>query len=216
MDPVVNAPMKRQTAYCVWIRDIHGTKQQIDAATGLPYIPVQDKHVVRVNVLGSVIDSSCSDAYGNVVIDDGSAQIRLKVWGDDLHLLQPIQVGNLVLVIGRIAEYNGERYLRPEVVRSIDYDWALLRRLQLVKEYGVPAREEKFVVADEVRPVPEVEPSLNARGIIMETIEKLEEVSEEQLIEACKMAKDKVTTALYDLLKEGEVFSPKKGFYRLV
>src|SRR3989338_836417 len=166
-DPV-SGPIKRQTAYKIWLKDVHLVESKFDEVSGLPSFSLHGKQVLRV------------------------------------------------LVIGRIAEYQGERYLRPEIIRIVDLDWALLRRLELMKEYGVPTKEEKIVLPKEKDSVPEVEPSLAARERILHTIEKNEEVSENVLLEECKMSKDKVMVALYDLLKEGEIFSPKKGFYRLV
>ncbi|HIH14877.1 MAG: hypothetical protein QT08_C0023G0007 [archaeon GW2011_AR17] len=214
-DPV-SGPIKRQTAYKIWLKDVHLVESKFDEVSGLPSFSLHGKQVLRVNVIGSVIGSFQSGMYGSLVLDDGSAQVRVKVWADDLSLIENKTIGDFVLVIGRIAEYQGERYLRPEIIRIVDLDWALLRRLELMKEYGVPTKEEKIVLPKEKDSVPEVEPSLAARERILHTIEKNEEVSENVLLEECKMSKDKVMVALYDLLKEGEIFSPKKGFYRLV
>lgn len=208
--------MKRQTAYKVWMKDIHAAQSQIDATNGFPSFVLEGRTFVRVNVIGSIIDTFTSGTYGSFVVDDGSAQVRLKVWGEDLYLFEGKGIGDLVLVIGRVAEFNGERYIRPEIIRSISQDWALLRRIELTKAFGAPQKEDKVVMEKESSSAPEVEPSLAAREIILTTIEKQEEVSEQELFQACALPKDKVTVALYDLLKEGEIFSPKKGFYRLV
>ncbi|MBI5797284.1 hypothetical protein HZA98_00080 [Candidatus Woesearchaeota archaeon] len=214
--PQATVAMKRQTAYKIWIHDIHSASMLVDAGTGLPFYSIRDLHVVRVNILGIVIDRFVSEAYGSLVLDDGSGQVRLKVWGDDISLIQDVDVGNLVLVIGRLADFEKERYVRPEIVRGVHYDWALLRRLELVQQFGTPSREEKVVVSEKRVAEKEVEPSLAAREIILQTIEKHEEVDEAMFLSACHMPQEKVQNALYDLLKEGEVFSPKKGFYRLV
>jgi RPA family protein len=207
---------KRQTAYKVWVKDIHSSVQKKDNATSLVSFEINNKNVVRVNLVASIIESNVSGNYGVMVVDDGSAQVKLKVWNDDLWLLEDKQVGDFVLIIGRIAEFNNERYVRPEIIRNVSFDWALLRRLELIKEYGTPKVEEKVVVSVEEMPMKEVEPSLVAREIILRTVEKMDDVSEEDLIAACKMPKEKVLVAIYDLLKEGEIFSPQKGFYRLV
>jgi RPA family protein len=208
--------MKRQTAYKVWIKQVHTTQNLIDEKTGLPYYALGEKHVVRVNIIGSIIDSFSSGGYGSLVIDDGSAQIRLKVWGEDLSLVEEKNIGDFVLVIGRIADFNDERYIRPEIVRGIGYDWALLRRVELIKAFGVPEKDEKVILQKEQGSLPEVEPSLAAREMILTLIDKREEISEEELFKSCSLPLDKVQIALYDLLKEGEIFSPKKGLYRLV
>ena len=143
MDPSQKI-IKRQTAYRVWLRDIHSSESQVDETSGLKIFSAYGKHIVRVNVIGSVIGYFYSGGYGSLVIDDGSAQVRLKVWADDLSLVEGRDIGDFVLIIGRIAEFKGERYIRPEIVRLISLDWALLRRLELMKEYGVPIKKKKL------------------------------------------------------------------------
>lgn len=203
---------KRQTAYKAWISDIHSAENKVDE-NGLNSYLSNAKNLVRVNVIANIIENNLSGNYGILVVDDGSAQIKLKVWNEDLWLLEGKNVGDFVLIIGRIADFNGERYLRPEIIRNINFDWALLRRLELMKDH-VPG--SKVVVQKEEGVMKEVEPSLVAREIILNTVEKMDDVSEEDLIKACNMNKEKVLVAIYDLLKEGEIFSPQKGFYRLV
>jgi RPA family protein len=207
---------RRQTAFKVWIQNVHTSQEKIKQDTGLPYLDIKEKQVVRVHLFGSVVDKNIVDGYGSVVLDDSSASIRLKVWGEDVSLLESLNTGDLVFVVGRYAMYQDERYVRPEIVRRVSMDWALFRRLELTKEYGLPSMQEKVLVKSEELPVEEVEPSLSLRENIISEIEKEDEVSESQLVEACKMPADKVLLVLQDLLKEGEVFCPKKGYYRLV
>jgi len=207
---------KRQTAYKFWIKDLYSGIPKVDETTQLKAFEVRGKSVVRVNVLGNIIDTSVQDNYGSMTIDDGSAQIRLKVWNDDVELMKEKQVGDFVMIIGRLSDFNNERYVRPEIIRNMSFDWALLRNLELNHEYGAPSREEKIILKKEESVPDEVEPTLRAREIILNTIEKNEEASEDDLVSACGIAKDKVMFALYELLKEGEVFSPKKGYYSLV
>ncbi len=205
----------RQTAYKVWIRDLHTCQRLTDEATGLSHFSLRGKNVVRVNVVGSVIDEVETQGYASIVLDDSSGSIRLKVWADDLYLLNDIGIGDIVFVVGRVAEFDDERYIRPEIVRRVDMDWALLRRLELTNEYGPLSPTDKVEVPKESSAT-EVEPSLVARERILLAIEKHEEIEEAVLIGACAMSKEKVMVALTDLLKEGEIFSPKKGYYRLV
>ena len=207
---------KRQTAYKFWIKDLYSGIPKVDEITQLKAFEVRRKNVVRVNILGNIIETSVQENYGSMTIDDGSAQVRLKVWNDDVELIKNKQIGDFVLVVGRLSDFNNERYVRPEIVRNMTFDWALLRRLELNKEYGVPSKEDKVVLKKEEVVPDEVEPTLKAREIILNTIEKNEEASDDDLINACDMPKDKVMFALYELLKEGEVFSPKKGYYSLV
>jgi len=207
--------IKRHIAYKVWINVLHTGAQGQDPS-GIFTVQFQEMSLARVNIVGNVIDHFISPGYGSLLIDDGSGSIRVKVWSDDLSLLKFSKIGDIVMVIGRVAEFQGERYLRPEIIRTSTMDWALLRRLELMKSYGPPKKEDKITAIPENHPQPEVEPSLAAREAIINVIEKHEEVDEATLFAACPLSKEKVHVALQDLLKEGEIFSPRKGFYQLV
>jgi hypothetical protein len=206
----------RHTAYKVWIKDIHNNKEAIDQNTGFPYLPVKDKKVVRLNIFGSVVDKFTSEAYATIVLDDSSGSVRLRVWADDLYMFENIEVGDLVFIVGRWAEYKEEKYVRPEVVRKISIDWALLRRLELSKEYGVPSKEDKVVVKVESSDVKEVEPTLAAREAVLSIIDKKDEASAAEVCHESGISMEKIELAVNDLLKEGEIFAPRQGVYRLV
>jgi len=92
----------------------------------------------------------------------------------------------------------------------------LLRRLELNKTYGAPSKEEKIEIKEESNKVEEVPPSLSAREVVLNMIEKFDELSEVDLVSKSKVKKEVLDLAIQDLLKEGEIFSPKKGYYRLV
>ena len=212
MEEVQQTVPKRQTAYKVWIRDLKHTKGEMDGS--LAYLPIGGNRVVRVNIVGSVIGKNLSENYGNLILDDGSETIQARVWGDDLWLLEGMEVGDLVLVVARLGEFNQEIYLRPEVVRKIDMDWALLRRLEMIKKYGKPEMVEKKEV--NVEKVEEVQPSLAVREKVLSVIESAEELSMDALVVKMGVDADKVKKAVDELLKEGEMFMPRPGYLRCV
>ena len=212
MEEVQQPVPKRQTAYKVWIRDLKHTKGEMDGS--LAYLPIGGNRVVRVNIVGSVIGKNLSENYGNLILDDGSETIQARVWGDDLWLLEGMEVGDLVLVVARLGEFNQEIYLRPEVVRKIDMDWALLRRLEMIKKYGKPEMVEKKEV--NVEKVEEVQPSLAVREKVLSVIESAEELSMDALVVKLDVDADKVKKAVDELLKEGEMFMPRPGYLRCV
>jgi len=209
--------IRRQTAYKVWIRSLKTTKGEVDES-GLVYLPIKNKKIVRVNVIASVIDKFNAGNYSMLAIDDGSDSIQLKAWADDSWLVEDKAVGDMVLVVGRLGEYNEEVYIRPEIVKKLDsYDWALLRRLELIKEYGVPDKREKVeVVEKEHKAEDEVEPSLAVREKVLSIIEKKDETEEEKMIEDLGLPKEQVVKAVQELLKEGEVFMPRPGYLKMV
>jgi len=208
---------RRQTAYKVWIRDLKNTKGEVDD-TGLVYLPIKNKKVVRVNVIASIIDKFNSGNYMMLAVDDGSDSIQLKCWGEDAVLLEGKEIGDMILVVGRLGEYQEEVYIRPEVIRKLDsYDWALLRRLELIKEYGVPEKKEKVeVVEKELKEEDEIEPSIAVREKILSLIEKYDEAEEEKLIDESGLPKEQIVKAIQELLKEGEVYMPRPGYLKMV
>jgi RPA family protein len=208
--------MQRQTAYKIWINELHNTAKETDSDTGMSYLPVKGKNVVRVNLFGVVADKAGYEGYATIVLDDSSGSIRARVWGDDLYLLEKINIGDPVFVIARWAEFNDERYLRPEIVRKVSMDWALYRRLELTKMFGLPSKENKVAVQLESSKVPEVEPTLADRESIISIIDKNEEASEQLLVQESGKSIEQLKPAINDLLKEGEIFAAQPGVYRLV
>ncbi len=211
--------IKRQTAYKVWISHLIKNKGTVDDS-GLAYIPVGEKKVVRCNVVASVIGKDTREGFGSLVLDDGSENIIARVWGEDTWLLDDIEIGDLVMVIARLGEFQEKVYLRPEVVRKIDMDWALLRRLELVKEYGKPEPrevkvEEEYVEEKEER-IEEPIPSIAIREKVLKLVEEREEVAIDTILEKIEADERKVKAAVDELLKEGEMFMPRPGYIRVV
>jgi hypothetical protein len=103
------------------------------------------EQVSRARVLGTVVAKFVGEEgrYAAVTIDDGSDTLRLKVF-KTTKPLDSLNVGDIVDVIGKIREYQGERYIIPEVVRKVDTpNFELLRRLELVyKERGIKRARE--------------------------------------------------------------------------
>jgi len=207
--------IRRQTAYKVWISHIVKGKGTVDD-TGLAYMPVGDKKVVRANVVASVIGKEVREGFGSLVLDDGSENVVARVWGEDTWLFDDVEIGDLVLVIARLGEFNEKVYLRPEVVKKIDMDWALLRRLELVKEYGKPEPREAKVEEEKVERIDEPIPSLAVREKVLKLVEEREEIAVETLVDKLGEDERKVKAAVDELLKEGEMFMPRPGYVRVV
>jgi len=216
------ADLKRQTAYKVFIGDlIKG-----DFVKGLGewepnYVLVDDKKVSRVNIIASVISKyeTPDKNYSAIDVDDGSGVISLKTWKEDIILLDGLDVGDLVLVIGRTRQYNDQIYITPEIVKILtDLTWSKLRKAELEKIWGereeTKLRQETsptLVVSEEV--VGKV--TETSRQKILNIIEK-EEVDLKRLIELSNLESDEVKTIVQTLLKEGEIYEPKPGVLKIV
>ena len=133
---------ERLTAYKVWLSDLlkananQQPTQQQNQQQGTLAVSIHSKKVARINLIASVIDKFVSDTYSFLTLDDGSTQIRLKTFGDDVAKLNNIETGDIILTIARLRTFNNELYLTPEIIKKVDGKNALLRRLELTLEYG--------------------------------------------------------------------------------
>jgi len=103
--------------------------------------------VSRARVLSTVVAKFISDDanYGSLTLDDGTGVIRAKAFSN-LSVLDGIEIGDLVDVIGRIREYNGERYLLIEIVRRVEnVNELLLRKLEVIKQSIEQQRKKRII-----------------------------------------------------------------------
>jgi RPA family protein len=103
------------------------------------------EEVSRARIMGTIVAKFVAEDgnYAAVTLDDGSDTIRLKTF-KTTKPLDTLNVGDVVDAIGKIREYEGEKYIIPEVARKIDDpNLEILRRLELVyKERGLQKTKE--------------------------------------------------------------------------
>jgi len=107
------------------------------------------EEVSRARILGTVVSKFVGEEerYAFVTLDDGSDTIRLKVFKTSKPL-GFLNVGDIVDVIGKVKEYEGERYLIPEVVIKVDDpNYEILRRLELVYKEKMLKKVKNFIEA---------------------------------------------------------------------
>lgn len=215
---------KRQTAYKFWIKDLSEAETDVNEE-GFMYFKVKGKNVVRVNVLATIIHKYVSESgnYVFVTIDDGSAQMRVKAWGEDTQILANYNVGDLVRLVGKLGLNNNEIFIRAEALKVIENsDWELVRRLELLKEFGKPEPSEKVSEEKKESYVEEEVVSNNTTNSIREKIisevenASNEGVEEEELFNKINANKEDIEKAIKELLSEGEIFEPKPGYIKLI
>ncbi len=231
----------RQTAYKVWIADLLNSEFINPEGEWVPsYVQIKDLKVSRVNVVANVIMKYQNEdsSYVTLTLDDGSENIALKAWNEDTKLFDGIEIGNMVLTIARVREYNGKTYLVPEIVRKLNRpEWMVLRKKELMKEYG--ARSEPVApqepspiseVVQESQPHPIIEeeiieetikdtPSTNDRQKILDFIEKEdsgEGIEIVQISSKTGIDEQETNNLIQELLKEGEIFEIKPGKVKLI
>lgn len=194
---------KRQIAYKAMVSSIlSGNFAKDDLSAG--YIKVNDNIVSRVNVIANLVYKSKEAGYSTAIIDDGSGKISLRSFEDSTFFAK-IDVGDVILVIGKIREFNKEMYIMPEIIKKINnLIWMRVRKLELKED--INKKIETNVVEDNI--VEEV--AINKD--IYELIKKLDYgdgVAIEDLINNCESSN--VEKIVNKLLEQGDVFEIKPG-----
>jgi hypothetical protein len=110
---------------------------------------VEEAAAPRVNVVGVVVTMTPGEPP-SFVLDDRSALVVVRQF--DKQPAPP--VGTVALVIGRVREYGGERYITSEIVRQVANKWLEVRALELMHQTSFvtptlkPAMVEERVVDD--------------------------------------------------------------------
>ncbi len=219
-----------------------GSKEEMKASYLIT--PLGEK-VSRINLIASVIDKFLSEDgnYSTVTIDDGSETIRVKTFKESVELLNGIETGDLILVVGKIKEYNGEVYVNGEIVKKIfDKNLESLRKLEILKQ----TMQQKRIV-DEIRNLSTQmsdeelkqyakekygidEESLQAmleskrlevdyKPKILEVIQNLdtgEGVEVGKLFEILDLPEHVIENTMDELLGQGFIFEPKPGLFKKV
>ncbi len=207
---------KRNIAYKLRIGDLLVGKPIMDGEK-FSFLELGGKRIVRVNVIGNVIeryDSEGERKYSFLTIDDGSGQIKLKSFGDDVQKLDNLSQGQTIVTIGVLRVFNNELYISPEIVRLQDPKYLLIRKLEVEKNRitSPPAQGPETPAGQKPGQ------SNSIRDKILEDIKNSEEdggVYIDKIIMSHKeTSADIINTEIQKLLEEGIIFEPRPGKVR--
>jgi len=199
------------------------------------------EQVTRVRVMGTVVEKFIREDqnYATLRIDDGSETISLRAWQEGVKELDKFNVGDIIDVIGRVREFNGEIYLTPELlIRVDDPNWELVRELEIITARreamaegvrpkftnpealrpGTAAAQEIAGPSDEVEeePLPVVPDEIKKRvAIALEKLDTGAGVESIKIANELNMELSRVNDALRVMFVEGDVFEPSPGKFRL-
>jgi RPA family protein len=199
---------KRNIAYKLRIGDILLGKPVMDGER-FSFLELGDKRIVRVNIIGNIVDKYESEGERKYIffkMDDGSGQISLKVFGDDIAKFKDITQGLTILVIGVLRHWNNETYIQPEIIKEQNVKYLQVRKLELEK-----------IPAPKITPV-EKSKIIAIKDSIINIIKDAEEeggIEKEQLIIKLKdISPDMINQEIKKFLEEGIIFEPRPGKVR--
>lgn len=205
---------KRQVAFKVSIFDIINGTYVKEEGWNPNYIKIGENKVSRVNMLGTVV---LKNDESSVVIDDGSAKIPARVFENPL-FFKDIDVGDVLLVVGRPREFGNEKYILPEIIKKIDSPlWIKLRSLEnenfskiTTKIKGEDKKREEITQEIDEKIA---SPSENIFSLIKK-LDKGQGVQIEDVIKNSGL--ENVENTINLLLERGEIFEVEPGKVRVL
>jgi len=208
----VSQNQKRQTAFKISLKTLKSGTYVQQEGWQPNYIDTAGKKISRANIIAVIISQPVQENNSvHFIIDDGTDNIQVRKFEESEI---PAQLGDIVNIIGRPREYNGERYIIPEIIKKIDNPkWAEVRKKELETEEQIKEEEVKIEESQEKPQVEELfeEENQNISKIIQTIKESdngdgavFEEVIEKSDINSAEQI-------LSNLLKEGEIFEISPG-----
>lgn len=216
--------IERQVAYRTWISNLYTGIYFAGGGEFEPnYLLIGDKKVSRVNIIVIVSEKYVGEKFVSITLDDGSGCVQARAFKDDIGILMPIEMGDLVLFVGKPRVYQEELYLLPEIVSKLDNpNWELLRKAELLKHEGRPkvvvkqAQEAENEEAAQLVTIggPEREVANKALEVIGQHSEF--GISVEMIAEKIDKNLEETEAVVSGLLKEGAIYQDKPGHYKII
>src|SRR3989338_6782124 len=123
---------KRETAHKLRIGDLLRGNQIFEQSDNinprLQFVELGNKTIVRINIVGNVVDKFESEGerkFASITLDDGSGQIRARLFGEDISKFKDISQGDTLVIIGLLKSFNQELYILPEIIRKTEPKYLL-------------------------------------------------------------------------------------------
>jgi len=197
--------------------------------------------VSRANVLATVTDRFFSPEgnYATVTLDDGTDAIRAKAFGEDTNVFEKVDKGHLVIVVGKLKEYQGEVHIVAELARAVEPEYENFRKLELLEnlsnrkrlidnlrkmqshlsEGDVKEYAKSLGIGEEALEVVLEKKEVDYKPKILEIINSLDDgdgVEITKLFEIVKLSDNIVERSIDELLAEGALYEPTPGRFKKI
>ena len=204
---------KRETAYKLRIGDILKANQIFEESESLnkrlQFVELGDKRILRINIIANVIDKFKSEGerkFASITLDDGSGQIRARLFGEEITKFKDATQGDTLILIGLLRSYNQELYILPELIKKADPKYLLIRKLEIEKSFP------KTLTKEEKTKVKALKDEIIDK---IKTAESNEGIDKDEIILSLKDSQPQtITQEIQKLLEEGIIYEPRPGRVR--
>jgi len=204
---------KRETAYKLRIRDLLKANQILEQRENLnpllKHVELGDKKIQRTNIIANVVEKFESEGesrFASITLDDGSGQIRARLFGQDIDKFKDLIQGDTLLIIGVLRSFNQELYILPEIIKKTDPKYLLIRKLEIEKSTPKPLTSEQKQ---------EIKAFRDEIIDLIKTSESNEGIEKEEIINKIKNTNPKIISQeIQKLLEDGVIYEPRPGRVR--
>ena len=204
---------KRQIAYKVRISDLINGKYVKEEGWNPNYVEYNGRKISRVNIIGAIVSKENIETFQSLLLDDGTGKISARSF-EKLPVIDGLDIGDVVLIIGRPREYGGEKYLLIEIIRKIENNgWILYRKAELKKVIiSEPVQEikDEKISEETISTEEEVIKEDSSFEIIVKRVKELDSGEGADFDEVIKDI-DNGEKIVSSLLSNGELFELKPG-----
>jgi RPA family protein len=147
-------------------------------------LTTNNEKIFRINLISIIVDKEIQGSITNMLIDDGTEKIILRSFEDN-KIIKNLNIGDVILIIGKLRSYNNEKYLSPEIIKKVNKLWLKVRALEL-KEFFNGNNSIKIEIVTENE---KIEENDNKKILIDEDKDNDEIIEDDEMLPMQKIAK---------------------------
>mgnify|MGYP001602342529 CR=1 FL=1 len=235
-----NKSFFRYPAVKIHIREIELGQYIEEKEQNMNYLlTLNYEKLFRVNIISTIVHKELRGTMTDILVDDGTGKIILHFFEENKAVFG-LEVGDVVLTIGKIRKYNQEKYIFPELIKKINPLWLKTRSNELKRHLSAeiavapmqntiqnikqkiilpvsdqqkqPETNEEEIIEEEIDNNPLL-PVQKLSRLIAE-LDKGEGVFIEEIIERSPL--DKTEELLEKMLENGDIFQNLLGKVRIL
>jgi len=220
---------KRQVAHKLRVQEIHDSQYVKQDGDWEPnYIELHGQKISRVNIIGVVVYVDEQENHKSISVEDNTGKIQVRSF-DQQYNFNNAKAGDIVAVIGRIREFNNEKYIMAEIVKPVDKTWVGIRNIELANRPNITpqpvipgneqavtenisqeAPQEQVIMQKTIEESPKETQQSSAEKLLalIKEQDQGDGAATEDIISKAGQNAEKIVT---NLLMEGEIFEIKPG-----
>lgn len=188
----------------------------VEAEEGSAALNINGWQVKRVNMLATIVDKSeIGGAYKSMVADDGTGQIKLRLFDDAQQLFGKAEVGDFALIIGKPRAYGNEAYIAPELIKALkDVKWAEVRKLELKTQQARAIKADKNKANDDKPQPPNTDVVSREKVEVYRAVKELDKGRGADVAEVAAKCGSNAEALIKEMTKAGDLFEVSPGMLK--